>query len=79
MGSKSANEKGYFGNKALLYIEYKEPKEAVDIYQKLLNKYNFQEKENRVLVRQNSLRIQLERSRPSKYDDQEPLIREFDS
>ena len=74
MGSKSANEKGYFGNKALLYIEYKEPKEAVDIYQKLLNKYNFQEKENRVLVRQNSLRIQLERSRPSKYDDQEPLI-----
>ncbi len=72
--SESANVKSQFGDKALLYIEYKNPQDAIDVYTRLLNKYNFGDKENRILVRQNALRLQLERSSHKDYDEDEPLI-----
>lgn len=73
-GGKSANEKSLFGDTPLLYIEYDNPGESIELYQNLLKKYCFLEKENRILVRQNSLRLQLERSNKSDYDEKEPLI-----
>lgn len=73
-GVKSENEESWFGNKALLYIEYENPEDTVEIYQKILDKLNFMEKENRILVRAKSLCIQLERSSHDNYDQKEPLI-----
>lgn len=74
MDGKSANEKSLFGENALLYIEYEKPENAIEVYVKLLQKYDFMEKENRILVRQNSMRLQLEKSTRNDYDEKEPLI-----
>lgn len=72
--TKSANVKSQFGDKALLYIEYENPQDAIGVYTKLLDKHNFLDKENRILVRQNSLRLQLERSAHNDFDEKEPLV-----
>lgn len=71
---KSANEKSQFGDNALFYIEYGKPEDAIEIYVKLLQKYDFLGKENRILVRQNSVRLQLEKSTRNGYDEKEPLV-----
>ena len=71
---KSANLESQFGKNALLYVEYQTPEDAIHIYYELLEKYNFLERENRVLVRQNSVRLQLEKSTRNDYDEKEPLI-----
>ena len=71
---KYVNKKSQFGSMPLLYIEYIEPQDAVVIYEKILEKYHFLNKENRILVRQNSLRLQLVRSNRNDYDEKEPLI-----
>lgn len=73
-GCRSANEKNQFGDKALVYIEYENPEDAIKIYMSLLEKYDFMEKDNRVLVRQNSVRLQIEKSTRKDYDENEPLI-----
>ena len=70
----SANEKSQFGNNAVLYIEYEKPKDSIEIYIDLLKKYNFMERENRILVRQNSLRLQLQHATCNDFDEKEPLI-----
>lgn len=70
----SVNEESMFGDNALLYIEYENPEETIQQYMNLLKKYNFMERENRILVRQNSLRLQLESATCNNYDEKEPLI-----
>ena len=72
--SKNVNAKSKFGTHALIYIEYDVPEDTIGLYTKLLEKYNFLNKENRILVRQNSLRLQLEKSTRNDYDKKEPLI-----
>ena len=71
---KSSNMKSPFRDNALIYIEYEAPEDAVETYMSLLEKYNFLEKENRILVRQNSVRLQLEKATCDDYDEKEPLI-----
>ncbi len=72
--SKSVIEKSKFGAHALIYIEYDDPEDTIGSYTKLLEKNSFLDKENRILVRQNSLRLQLEKSTHNDYDRKEPLI-----
>lgn len=74
MEGESANEKSQFGDNVLLYIEYENPEDAIEVYMHLLEKYDFMGKENRILVRQNSVRLQLEKSTRNDYDEKEPLI-----
>jgi DNA helicase-2/ATP-dependent DNA helicase PcrA len=71
---KSANEQSIFGARSLVYIEYETPEDCVGDYAKLLEKNNCMTGENRILVRQNSLRLQLEKSTHNDYDEKEPLI-----
>ena len=59
---------------ALVYIEYTEPEEAVKKYAELLESMKWKEYENRILVKQNSLRKQLEESVRNDFDTKEPLI-----
>lgn len=72
--SQSSNVKSQFGDRALLYIEYENPQDAIGVYTRLLDKNNFLSKDNRILVRQNALRLQLERASHKDYDEDEPLI-----
>lgn len=70
----SVNKESQFGDNALLYIEYENPEETIEKYINLLKKYNFIGRDNRILVRQNSLRLQLESATCNDYDEKEPLI-----
>ncbi len=70
----SVNKESQFGDNALLYIEYENPEETIEKYINLLKKYNFIGRDNRILVRQNSLRLQLENATCNDYDEKEPLI-----
>lgn len=63
-----------FGKNALLYVEYNTPEEAVIEYEKVLNKLKFTEGKHRILVRQNSLKEQLEKMTKVAIDKKEPLI-----
>lgn len=59
---------------ALVYIEYSEPEEAVKKYVELLESMGWEEYDNMILVKQNSLRKQLEESVRNDFDTKEPLI-----
>lgn len=72
--SISQNVESKFGNQALVYIEYKTPEEAVEKYVNLLDKMGCKRYNNRILVKQNSLRKQLEKSTKNGFDTKEPLV-----
>lgn len=72
--SISENVESKFGNQALVYVEYKTPEEAVEKYASLLDRMGCKAYKNRILVKQNSLRKQLERSTKNEFDTKEPLI-----
>lgn len=61
-------------NNALVYIEYVEPEEAVKKYVELLENIGCTECDNKILVKQNVLRKQLEESVRNDFDAKEPLI-----
>lgn len=58
----------------MVYFEYDKPDDAINSYYKILKKFDFLEKENRILVRQNSMKLQLEKSTRDGMDEKEPLI-----
>ena len=70
----SENVDNKYGNKSLIYIEYDKPEQAIEKYVDLLNKLKCRNKVNRILVKQNSLRKELENSSQGEYDEKEPLI-----
>lgn len=72
--SVSENIESKFGKQALVYIEYKSPEDAIQKYVKLLNELGCNDYDNRILVKQNSLRKQLEKSTKSGMDTKESLI-----
>lgn len=72
--SHSENVNSKFGEKSLIYVEYDEPEEAVEKYVNLLEKLKCENSVNRILVKQNSLRKQLENSTQNAYDEKESLI-----
>ena len=72
--STSENVESKFGEQALIYIEYKSPEEAIQKYIKLLYDFGVTEYDNRILVKQNSLRKQLEKSTKNELDTKESLI-----
>lgn len=71
---ESANLNNLFGSNSLVYFEYDKPDDAINSYYKILKKFDFLEKENRILVRQNSMKLQLEKSTRDGMDEKEPLI-----
>lgn len=73
-GSISPNVESKFGNKSLVYIEYKTPEEAIEKYVKLLDRMGCKEYNNTILVKQNSLRKKLEKTIQNEFDVKEPLI-----
>lgn len=72
--TQSENVESKFGKHALLYVEYNTPEEAVIEYEKILNKLKFTEGIHRILVRQKSLKEQLEKATKGYIDKNEPLI-----
>lgn len=72
--SVSQGVESKFREQALVYIEYDTPEDAVKKYVDLLEKMGCKHYDNRILVKQNSLRKQLERATKDKYDTKEPLI-----
>lgn len=70
----SENVDNRYGKKSLVYIEYDEPVQAIKKYEELLNKLECGNNVNRILVKQNSLRKQLENSSQGDYDEKESLI-----
>lgn len=72
--SVSQGVESKFREQALVYIEYDTPEDAVKKYEDLLEKIGCKHYDNRILVKQNSLRKQLERATKDKYDTKEPLI-----
>lgn len=73
-GSNSQNVESKFGNQALVYIEYETPEEAVEKYENLLDRMGCKTYNNRILVKQNSLRKQLEKSTSNGFDTKESLV-----
>lgn len=59
-GSISQNVESKFGNHSLVYIEYRTPEEAIEKYVRLLDSMGCKEYDNKILVKQNALRKQLE-------------------
>ena len=72
--SVSQDVESKFREQALIYIEYETPEDAVKKYADLLEKMGCKHYDNRILVKQNSLRKQLERVTKDKYDTKEPLV-----
>lgn len=72
--TQSKNVESKFGKQALLYIEYNTPEEAITEYEKVLKKLKFTEGVHRILVRQNILKEQLEKTTKGIIDKEEPLI-----
>lgn len=70
----SENVGNKYDNKSLIYIEYNKPEEAVEKYVSLLKKLKCENGINRILVKQNSLRRQLENSAQDNYEEKESLI-----
>lgn len=72
--SLSENVESVFNKNSLVYIEYDEPEDAIRKYINLLSRLKYEKKVNRILVKQNSLRKQLESLTQDTFDDKEPLI-----
>ena len=72
--SVSQDVESKFKEHALIYIEYETPEDAVKKYVDLLGKLGCKHYDSRILVKQNSLRKQLERTTKDKYDTKEPLV-----
>jgi len=72
--STSREVESKFGSQALVYIEYKTPEDAIEKYVKLLADLGCDQYVNRILVKQNALRKQLEKSTQNEVDTKEPLI-----
>ncbi len=70
----SENVDNKYGKKSLIYIEYDKPEQAIEKYVELLNKLKCGNNVNRIIVKQNSLRKQLENSSQGDYDEKESLI-----
>ena len=72
--SVSQDVESKFKEHALIYIEYETPEDVVKKYVDLLGKLGCKHYDSRILVKQNSLRKQLERTTKDKYDTKEPLV-----
>lgn len=72
--SVSRNVESKFKEGSLVYIEYKTPEEAIEKYVKLLTVLNCDQYNNKILVKQNSLRKQLEKATQEDFDSKEPLV-----
>lgn len=72
--SESALEDGVLGANSLMYIEYNTPQDAIEKYEGILKYLNWETYENRVLVKQNSLKKLLENATSGSYDEKEPLL-----
>lgn len=73
-GSISQNVESKFGNHSLVYIEYRTPEEAIEKYVRLLDSMGCKEYDNKILVKQNALRKQLEKTTQNEFDTKEPLV-----
>lgn len=71
---ESANLNNLLGSNSLVYFEYDKPDDAINSYYKILKKFDFLEKENRILVRQNSMKLQLEKSTRDGMDEKNRLL-----
>lgn len=72
--SESALADSILGSNSLMYIEYSSPEEAVEKYSSILEELKWTSFTNRILVKQNSLKKQLESSTQGIFDDKEPLL-----
>lgn len=63
-----------FNDKSLIYVEYEKPIEAVEKYNRILKKLKCENWNNRILVKQNSLRKILVNNTNDEISSQEPLI-----
>ena len=73
-GSISQNVESKFGNHSLVYIEYRTPEEAIEKYVRLLDSMGCKEYDNKILVKQNALRKQLEKTTQNEFDTKELLL-----
>ena len=71
--SKSLLGKSILDANSLMYIEYNKPQDAIITYAHILKQLKFDNLENRILVKQNSLKKLLENSIQG-YDEKEPLL-----
>ncbi|WP_312444565.1 UvrD-helicase domain-containing protein [Lacrimispora sp.] len=62
---------------ALLYVEYETPENALGKYYRILDILGFAKSNNRILVKQNTLKNELEKSTQSDLDDKESLLVAF--
>lgn len=72
--SESALGNSILGSDSLMYIEYSTPQDAIEKYVDILNNLKWENYENRILVKQNSLKKLLENSTQGSYDEKEPLL-----
>ena len=72
--SDSVLSDSILGINSLMYIEYSTPQDAIDKYADILKYLKWESHENRILVKQNSLKKMLENSTQGDYDEKEPLL-----
>lgn len=72
--NESIKSNDLFGGKSLTYVEYEEPLEAVEKYNDILKKLKCENMDNRILVKQNSMRKTLLNNINEETNDKESLI-----
>lgn len=72
--SESVVTDSILGINSLMYIEYSTPQDAIGEYVDILKHLKWENHENRILVKQNSLKKMLENSTQGEYDEKEPLL-----
>ena len=72
--SESILTDSILGINSLMYIEYGTPLEAIEKYVDILKYLKWENYENRILVKQNSLKKLLENTTQGLYDEKEPLL-----
>lgn len=72
--SIQTNMESRFGKNSLVYIEYDNPEDAIEKYSNLLMRLKCEDWDNRILVKQNSLRRELLKAIQKDIENDEPLI-----